>query len=227
MLHRNYALLMLVALIIFSPQASMSALAEETVNESVYENIKEENKEPADNTSLENNQEVEPIVQDDALSVSAFDFIKMFLALAFVLFLVYFLLKFVSKRNRMFQQGQSIVNLGGTSLGQSKSIQIVKVGNRLFVVGVGESISLLKEIDDEKERKQLIEDFERKQEQIVEPKDFIQKVTTILNDNLKRNRAKENESTFSTSFKDQLEKVKNDRTKQLDDVKRKGLNKHE
>jgi flagellar protein FliO/FliZ len=193
---------MLVALIMFSPQAAMSALAEETVNESVYENIKDENKEPTDNTSIENNQEEEPIVQ------------------------VYFLLKFVTKRNRMFQQGQSIVNLGGTSLGQSKSIQMVKVGNRLFVVGVGESISLLKEIDDEQERKQLIEDFERKQELIVEPKDFIQKATTILNDSLKRNREKEKEITFST-FKDQLEKVKNERTKQLEDVKRKGLNKHE
>jgi flagellar protein FliO/FliZ len=217
---------MLVALIIFSPQASMSALAEEKVNESVYENINDENNEPTDNTSIENNQE-EPVVQKDALSVSAFDFIKMLLALAFVLILVYFLLKFVTKRNRMFQQGQSIVNLGGTSLGQNKSIQMVKVGNRLFVVGVGESISLLKEIDDEQERNQLIEDFERKQEQIVEPKDLIQKVTTILNDNLKRNRAKEKETTFSTSFKDQLEKVKKERTKQLEDVKRKGLNKHE
>ncbi|WP_338786611.1 flagellar biosynthetic protein FliO [Metabacillus sp. FJAT-53654] len=226
MLHRIYWLLMLVALIIFTPQASISALAEEKVNESVYENIKDENNGPTDNTSIEKNQE-EPVVQEDALSVSAFDFIKMFLALAFVLFLVYFLLKFVTKRNRMFQQGQSIVNLGGTSLGQSKSIQMVKVGNRLFVLGVGESISLLKEIDDEQERNQLIEDFERKQEQIVEPKDLIQKVTTILNDNLKRNRAKEKETTFSTSFKDQLEKVKNERTKQLEDVKRKGLNKHE
>jgi flagellar protein FliO/FliZ len=218
---------MLVALIIFSPQASMIALAEEKVNESVYESIKDENKEPTDNTSIENNQEEEPIVQDDALSVSPFDFIKMILALAFVLFLVYILLKFVTKRNRMFQQGQSIVNLGGTSLGQNKSIQMVKVGNRLFVVGVGESISLLKEIDDEQERKQLIEDFERKQELIVEPNDFIQKATTILNDSLKRNRAKEKETTFSTSFKDQLEKVKNERTKQLEDVKRKGFNKHE
>jgi flagellar protein FliO/FliZ len=218
---------MLVTLIIFSPQASMSALAEEKVNESVYENINDENKEPSDNTSIENNQEEEPVVQDDALSVSAFDFIKMFLALAFVLFLVYFLLKFVTKRNRIFQQGQSIVNLGGTSLGQNKSIQMVKVGNRLFVIGVGESISLLKEIDDEQERIQLIEDFERKQELIVEPKDFIQKTTTILNDSLKRNRAKEKETIFSTAFKDQLEKVKNERTKQLEDVKRKGFNKHE
>lgn len=226
---------MLISLILFSPQASKLVLAEETVNESVYENInKGQTEKPNDDTAIENKQKVkneqevekEPIVQADELSVTAVDFIKMFIALGFVLFLVYFLLKFVTKRNRLFQQGQSIVNLGGTSLGQSKSIQMIKVGNRVLVVGVGESISLLKEIEDEQESKELIEEFERKQEQIVEPKDLIQKVSNLLNQK-KVNWSKGNDGTFSVSFKEQLEKLKNERTKQLADVKRKGLNKHE
>ncbi|MGM0873679.1 MAG: flagellar biosynthetic protein FliO [Bacillota bacterium] len=229
MLQRNYLILMLVSLILLSPQASKLVLAEETVNESVFENInKGQTEKTNDDTAIENEQEVEqePIVQADALSVTAFDFIKMFIALGFVLFLVYFLLKFVTKRNQLFQQGQSIVNLGGTSIGQSKSIQMIKVGNRVLVVGVGESISLLKEIDDEQESKELIEEFERKQEQIVEPKDLIQKVSNFLK-YTKANRSNENDGTFSTSFKEQLEKLRNERTKQLEDVKRKGLNKHE
>lgn len=226
---------MLISLILFSPQASKLVLAEETVNESVYENInKGQTEKPNDDTAIENKQKVkneqevekEPIVQADVLSVTAVDFIKMFIALGFVLFLVYFLLKFVTKHNRLFQQGQSIVNLGGTSLGQSKSIQMIKVGNRVLVVGVGESISLLKEIEDEQESKELIEEFERKQEQIVEPKDLIQKVSNFLNQK-KVNWSKGNDGTFSVSFKEQLEKLKNERTKQLADVKRKGLNKHE
>lgn len=224
---------MLISLILFSPQASKLVLAEETGNESVYENInKGQTEKPNDDTAIENKQKVkneqevekEPIVQADVLSVTAVDFIKMFIALGFVLFLVYFLLKFVTKHNRLFQQGQSIVNLGGTSLGQSKSIQMIKVGNRVLVVGVGESISLLKEIEDEQESKELIEEFERKQEQIVEPKDLIQKVSNFLNQK-KVNWSKGNDGTLS--FKEQLEKLKNERTKQLADVKRKGLNKHE
>jgi flagellar protein FliO/FliZ len=219
---------MLVALIIFSPESLISVLAGETDNESVYENLNKGEKEQSnDETSIINEKEIEPAVQDEALSVTAFDFLKMFIALGFVLFLIYFLLKFVTKRNRIFQQGQSIVNLGGTSLGQNKSIQIIKVGKRVLVVGVGESISLLKEIDDQQESKELIAEFERKQELVVEPKDLMQKVSNLLNPSSKANRSNENDGTFSTFFKEQLEKLKYERTKQLEDVKRKGLNKHE
>jgi flagellar protein FliO/FliZ len=219
---------MLVALIIFSPQSLIRVLAEETDNESVYENLNKGEKEQSnEETSIIKEKEIEPTVQDEALSVTAFDFLKMFIALGFVLFLIYFLLKFVTKRNGIFQQGQSIVNLGGTSLGQNKSIQIIKVGNRVLVVGVGESISLLKEIDDQQESKELIAEFERKQELVVEPKDLMQKVSNLLNPSSKANRSNKNDGTFSTSFKEQLEKLKYERTKQLEDVKRKGLNMHE
>jgi flagellar protein FliO/FliZ len=225
---------MLAALIMFSPQATMNVLAEEKINQSVYETINNDQKEETNGDKsvetkeeVESEQEADPVVQGDALSVSAFDFIKMFGALAFVLFLIYLLLKFITKRNQIFQKGQAIVNLGGTSLGQSKSIQMVKVGNRVLVVGVGESISLLKEIDDEQESKQLIEEFERKQEQIVEPKDFIQQISNFLNQSTKVIRANKKETTFSSSFKEELEKVKKERKKQLEEVNRKGLNKHE
>ncbi|MGM7720382.1 flagellar biosynthetic protein FliO [Metabacillus sp. Hm71] len=224
MLHKHYLLLFVVALILFSPQAAI-VLAEETGNESVYETIEQEQSKDAEAAPIDQIQSKEPAAQDNAVSVSAFDFIKMLMALAFVLLLIYFLLKFVTKRNNFFQQGQIIVNLGGTSLGQNKSIQMIKVGKRLLVVGVGESISLLKEIDDEEERIELVEEFERKKQQMVEPKDFIQKL--ILKQNRKLNETTNQKAAFSSSFKDQLEKVKKERKKQLEDVKRKGINKHE
>lgn len=217
---------MITAMLIFSPQETNIVLAEDQINQSVYDLIIDEKKEETkDNKTVE--QEQEQIVQEDDISVTPFDFIKMFAALAFVLFLIYLLLKFVTKRNRLFQQGQSIVNLGGTSLGQSKSIQIIKVGNRVLVVGVGDSISLLKEIDDDDEREHLIDEFERKQEQIADPKDIIQKVANIGQQMLKAKRLNENKTAFSSTFKEQLEKVKHERKKQLDVVKRKGLKKHE
>jgi flagellar protein FliO/FliZ len=219
---------MITAMLIFSPQETNIVLAEDQINQSVYDLIKDEKKEETkDNKTVEQEQEQEQVVQEDALSVTPFDFIKMFAALAFVLFLIYLLLKFVTKRNRLFQQGQSIVNLGGTSLGQSKSIQIIKVGNRVLVVGVGDSISLLKEIDDDDEREHLIDEFERKQEQLADPKDIIQKVANIGQQMLKAKRSNDNKTAFSSTFKEQLEKVKLERKKQLDVVKRKGLKKHE
>jgi flagellar protein FliO/FliZ len=222
---------MLVVLMIFSPQAMMKVFAENTIDESVYENINKEQAEKSkDSNSITNvqDEELEPKVENDSLSVTALDFIKMFIALAFVLMLIYILLKFVTKRNQLFQQGKSIINLGGTSLGQNKSIQLIKVGNRVLVVGVGESISLLKEIESEQEIKKFIEEFEWKQDQVIVPKNFIHTITMFFNQNKQINRVtKDAQSSFSTTFKDQLEKVKKERTKQLEEVKRKGLNKHE
>jgi flagellar protein FliO/FliZ len=217
---------MLVALITFSPQAMINVLAENTIDESVYGNLNKE--QSGDSIPNVQDEELEPNVENDSLSVTAFDFIKMFIALAFVLILIYVLLKFVTKRNQLFQQGKSIVNLGGTSLGQNKSIQLIKVGNRVLVVGVGESISLLKEIESEQERKKFIEEFEWKQEQVTASKNFLHTLTTFVNQSKELNRVtKDTQSSFSTTFKDQLERVKKERTNQLEKVKRKGLNKDE
>lgn len=132
----------------------------------------------------------------------------MFFALGIVLFLVYFLLKFVTKRNRVFQQGQAIVNLGGTNVGQNKSVQMVKIGDRVLVVGVGESISLLTEINDEEENKRIIQEFELKQERVVESKDLIQKVFSFIQQGAKGQKHNESTMTFSTKLSEQLEKMK-------------------
>ncbi|WP_252313466.1 flagellar biosynthetic protein FliO [Sinobaca sp. H24] len=81
----------------------------------------------------------------------------MILALAAVITIMYLLLKFINKRTKKYSSNQTMQNLGGVPLGQNKSVQLVKVGERLLVVGVGESIQLLKEIEDEEERETLLE----------------------------------------------------------------------
>ena len=51
-------------------------------------------------------------------------------------------------------------NLGGISLGQQKSIQLVVVGESYYLIGVGEDIRLLKEITDPDEIEHLIAFYE-------------------------------------------------------------------
>ncbi|MBR7552900.1 flagellar biosynthetic protein FliO [Allobacillus sp. GCM10007491] len=75
------------------------------------------------------------------------DFLKMIVALVVVLGLIYFLLKFLQKRTRIYQQTRSLENFGGLSLGSNKSIQIVRVGNDYYLIGVGDNIQLLDKID--------------------------------------------------------------------------------
>ena len=50
-------------------------------------------------------------------------------------------------------------NLGGNALGANRSVQVIKVGNRLLIVGVGENIQLLKEIEDGQEYEQIISEY--------------------------------------------------------------------
>lgn len=236
MLHRITLILTVIALIFFTPQPTAIVVAEDSQNESVYENINMQEQENNQNQLNENpgiqdelQQNGETEVQGDALSITAWDFIKMIFALGFIIFLIYVLLKFVTKKNRVFQQGQTIVNLGGTNLGQNKSVQMVKVGKRVLVVGVGESITLLKEIEDEQESKRIIEDLEKKQETVIDSKDIFQKLasTIVQQSKGKKTISNSNTSVFSTKLNEQLQKIKEERTKQFDDIKRKGLKKNE
>ncbi|WP_143848869.1 flagellar biosynthetic protein FliO [Alkalicoccobacillus porphyridii] len=83
--------------------------------------------------------------------------LKLIGALALIIALLYGLLRFLSKRTKSFQQSQLLENMGGVPLGPNRSVQLIKVGDRVLVVGVGDSIQLLTEIDAEDERKALLD----------------------------------------------------------------------
>ncbi len=89
--------------------------------------------------------------------------LQMFAALAVVIFLINALLKFVNKRSRSFQQHSTIENIGGVGLGANRSVQVVKVGRKLFLVGVGETVQLIKEIEDPEEIKEITESVQPQQ----------------------------------------------------------------
>nr|WGD63787.1 flagella biosynthesis regulatory protein FliZ [Bacillus subtilis] len=108
-----------------------------------------------------------------APSVSAFDFVKMIFALLFVIALIYGLVKLMNKRNRLLKPFQYVENIGGTSVGQNRSIQLIKVGKSVLVVGVGETIQLLKEIEDEKEIEVILSQHEEAMSSKIEWQKFV------------------------------------------------------
>jgi flagellar protein FliO/FliZ len=87
--------------------------------------------------------------ENDTSESLPFVIIKTFVALILVLALIYLLIKLLSKRNKLFQQVKALENLGGISVGQNKSIQIVRVGTQVFLVGVGDNVEMLQEVTDE------------------------------------------------------------------------------
>ncbi len=81
---------------------------------------------------------------------------KLILALVFVLGLIYGVLKFIQKKNNLFSNTRQMQNLGGVPLGQNRSVQAVKIGGHVYIIGVGDTVEMLTEITDEETRKQLL-----------------------------------------------------------------------
>lgn len=69
--------------------------------------------------------------------------------------LIVLLARFFAKRQQQWGEQATIQHLGGTPLGPNKSVQLLKLGDKVYVLGVGEQITLLDVIDDPEEVKRL------------------------------------------------------------------------
>ncbi|MNJ40081.1 flagellar biosynthetic protein FliO [Paenibacillus bouchesdurhonensis] len=68
--------------------------------------------------------------------------------LAIIIVLIVLLIRFLGKRNRYLSQSRSIRTLGAVGLGPNKSLQVIEIGGNVYLVGVGEDISLVDKISD-------------------------------------------------------------------------------
>ncbi len=210
------AILILLAAL-FSPIGLTSA---EQLNKSVKDCLKDQscNDGQADKTTKISDDE-----RSSQVGVSFLDFVRMILATAFVAALIYFLLKFINKKSMSYKSSQLVENLGGTSLGANRSVQIVKAGNRLLIVGVGENIQLLREIDDPEEYDQVIQEYNNKMEQLMQPSDIV----TKLLKRAKKDGGDPQSSNFSALLKSQLNDMASGRKKMLEEIQKKGSKKDE
>ncbi len=148
-------------------------------------------------------------------SVTFLDYLKMIVALIFVVALIYFLLKFINQKGRSFQQTKIINHLGGTPLGGNRSVQIVKVGKQVLVLGVGEDIQLLKEIQDEKEKEEILSYYQEAQFPDAKTA-FSSWLTKVSGPS-----PSSSPSSFQSQLKSQLEEMSQGRKKMFKDLKNK------
>ncbi len=173
----------------------------------------EQSNETSDTPSREQN-DLKTI--SESPKISAWDFIKMIFATIFVIFLIYFVLKLITKRGKLFSQQRFMENLGGTSLGTNRSIQLVKVGNQILVVGVGESITLLKEIHNEDEVTSIVNEYNSQLDQMVQPMNLLKKFSK------NQTISETGHDQFSKLLKDQLSELSNGRKKIMQQLEKKG-----
>ncbi|MFT8319507.1 MAG: flagellar biosynthetic protein FliO [Bacillus sp. (in: firmicutes)] len=195
----------------------------EQLDNSVHDMFEDSNNN-TDNNSVQNNKKTETNTAAPSVGVTFFDFIKMIFATIFVIALLYIVLKTINKRNHVYKSSQLMENLGGTTLGANRSIQLVKIGKRLLIVGVGESIQLIKEIDNEAEYTEIVESYNRKMDQLVQPSDIVTKVMRAV----KKQPVKVNkQESFAVQLKKQLHEISKGRKEMLKEMEKKGQEKNE
>lgn len=149
-----------------------------------------------------------------SLSIGPWEYIKILFSLIFVIALLVFVLRFLNKRNVNYQQNSLVRNIGGLSVGAQKSVQLLQIGNSVYVVGVGDEVQLLKEVTDPEEIQQLLVYYNEKQ--------GAASTTPYIAELLgkfklrKENHDVSKGSNFNTLFNDRMKELQKERSEELE-----------
>lgn len=141
--------------------------------------------------------------------------VKLIFALIFVVALLYGLLKFFNQKNKMFNQNRTMENLGGMNLGPSRSIQAVRIGEQVFILGVGETVQIITEITEEETKQTLLN---QEQNGSPSPNLNIKKWTNKWKD--RQESSGSSSIQFQQLFENQLNDMKDKRKKVMDEKRR-------
>jgi flagellar protein FliO/FliZ len=222
------ALILVILIVSQMPYASVYADTDTDPNKPVSDLF---NKDPETDTNSDADMKTPPadaLTTDKAdVGSSVGDYIKTLFALLFVLGLLFGLLKFVNRKNRLYDKTRLMKNMGGISLGQHKSIQLVVIGESYYVIGVGEDIRLLKEITDPDEIDKLVEFYEGDSAEIATGmlNRILAKVTSKSRSD--SNVKTEESPDFSTIFQSRLEEMKEERKRHISRLTEKERNRDE
>lgn len=156
---KKYLLLFLGVFILLFHFPQSEAFAETGYVDDCLENP-ENCEEPLESEPEPTEAENELLGEESNSGSLFFEIIKIFFALLLVLALIYITLYFLKKRNKLGNRINSLENIGMISVGQNKSVQLVRVADRLYVIGVGEDVTLLQEIEDEALISKILEEKE-------------------------------------------------------------------
>jgi flagellar protein FliO/FliZ len=200
-------------IVLLASQTGLPVFAEQpkTVKECIEH--PEQCKDPSSQTT--DDEKINDDIANGQDPFSVWDVFKMILATIFVVFLIYTLLRLVNQRIRFSPEKRSFIeNLGGTSVGPNRSVQLIKVGNRILVIGVADSIQLLTEIDKDEEIKEILTEYNAKLNQMIEPGQWLK--------NLLAKKSAANDESFRDLLTKQLQEIGVQRKKILQDLEKKG-----
>lgn len=208
--------------------ASNTSLIVQAATDSSVTDFLDKNKGKDKTPDTESKIPVEEKLQPESAPVglTAWDYIKTLLALAFVIALIYGMVKFINTRNRVTQHGKLMQNMGGLSLGQQKSVQLIKIGEQYFLIGVGDDVRLLKELSNPEEIAQLAA-YYSDEEEALQHSPIIKLVNGLRNRKSNPYEKQEEPEDFGNLFKNKLTEIENDRKRKLNELTEKERNRNE
>lgn len=162
---------------------------------------------------IESDEIDHPVTADETFNSSSFmiNIIKIIVALLFTLGLLYVVVLLLRRRHGLSQQNDILENLGGIPLGPNRSAQLIRVGSRIYLVGVGENIELMLEVEEE----DVVTTLLKQQDELKEQKTIFDQI--LLK---KKNQTKQkNDSTkdFIDELQKELSSLETKRNKLMDD----------
>lgn len=175
----------------------------------------EEMNEPAEQTPQ---QQQAPLTEAKS-APTLWTYIKMVFAFAFVIGLLYVVVRLMGRKNQQFSSQKLMRNLGGVSVGPNKSVQLIAIGKQYFIVGVGEEVRLLKELVTDEELQQLQELLEQEQDSnfSIDTNPLINQWKKWTEQRAKKTQKPTSDSSFDSLFEQELNKVKRQRNNHLSD----------
>jgi len=83
--------------------------------------------------------------------------VRVLFALALIIVLIYILIKFLSRKTRNFDSPRKLRIIAGIGLSPQKSLQVVEIGHKLYIIGVGQDVAVLDKVEHPTEVAELIE----------------------------------------------------------------------
>ncbi len=94
--------------------------------------------------------------------------LKLVLATSVIVAIIYFGAKFIQMQRGGAQRNQNMQTIGVHALGQNKTLQVIRVADKIYIIGVGENIHLIKELSYE-ESQEMIGQFQDQIDQMQQP----------------------------------------------------------
>jgi flagellar protein FliO/FliZ len=141
----KWLVLLAVCLLVFASPLSQAHAAEDSVYDSFQ---KESDDQPAD-------RDADSPLTEAPKSSTGLYLLQFFGSFILIIGLLYFVLRFVSKKAK--QGGGVFHALGGHSFGNNRSMQMVMVGDTLYILGVGDNVNLIRAVPPGDEQTSLLE----------------------------------------------------------------------